>query len=222
VDTTPKFYFSLRSPYSWLALHDLKQAHVPDLRWHPFWEPDEQSTAMLTEVGETFPYTPMSRAKHLYVLQDVARLATARDLRITWPVDIAPVWEVPHLGYLVAERDGLGAEYVELVCQARWQQGRDICDRATVAQIAAELGLDPVEVASAADSAELRRAGLTELVRVCREQVFGVPYFRRGRQRYWGLDRLPDFLAAVETEQQLTPAGVATARFDEGHAGGCG
>ncbi len=221
MDATPRFYFSLRSPYSWLACHDLRSSAPGELRWHPFWEPDERSGRMLTEAGEKFPYTPMSRAKHLYVLQDVARLAAARGLAITWPVDVAPVWEVPHLGYLVAERDGLGIDYVELVGRARWQRGQDICDRSTIAAIAAELGLDPVEVAGAADDPDLRRAGLAELVRVCRDGVFGVPYFRRGRHRYWGLDRLPDFLAGFP--ERLAPAGaISPARFDEGHAGGCG
>ncbi|MEU4805222.1 DsbA family protein [Actinosynnema sp. NPDC023587] len=225
----PKFYFSLRSPYSWLAFHDLLR-DAPDVAdaidWAPFWEPDEGTDRELRARGEAFPYVAMSRAKHLYVLQDVARLAAARGLSVTWPVDREPVWEVPHLGYLVALREGLGREYVAEVCAARWQHGRDICDRATVADIAARLGLDAAEVSGAADDPDLRARGVELLVDVCRDGVFGVPFFVHRFTRFWGVDRLPEFVAHVRSK--LAPAGALPEPVahppssDAGHAGGCG
>src|SRR4030095_2728769 len=46
----PVFYFSLRSPYSWLAYRDLLDRY-PDVaervRWEPFWEPDESWRQLL-------------------------------------------------------------------------------------------------------------------------------------------------------------------------------
>jgi 2-hydroxychromene-2-carboxylate isomerase len=226
----PRFYFSLRSPYSWLAFHDLLR-DAPDvadaIEWAPFWEPDERNSAELTARGETFPYVAMSRAKHLYILQDVARLAAARGLSVKWPVDREPVWEVPHLGYLVALREGLGREYIAAVCQARWQHGRDICSRDTVADIAASLGLDPPEVANACDDPSLRARGVELLLDVCRDGVFGVPFFVHRFTRFWGVDRLPDFVSHVRSK--LAPAAAlaepavrGAAASDEGHAGGCG
>ncbi|KLL12206.1 MULTISPECIES: 2-hydroxychromene-2-carboxylate isomerase [Protofrankia] len=227
---TPRFYFSLRSPYSWLAYRRLL-AEYPDIaelvEWVPFWEPDERSAAALTG---TFPYSAMSRAKHLYILQDVSRLARQAAVPLAWPVDRAPVWEIPHLAYLVAERAGLGREYVAATYRTRWEQGRDICDRAIVAEIAASIGVDPDAAASAADDPDLRADGCAILERICRDGVFGVPFFVNGFNRYWGVERLADF--AAELRARLVPAtGLPAIRAgtvglgrssDEGHVGGCG
>lgn len=229
----PRFYFSLRSPYSWLAYRELLDRHADvasRVEWVPFWEPDAESSRLLAQLGGQFPYSTMSRAKSLYVLQDVKRLATARGLNFNWPVDRKPVWEIPHLGYLVATRAGLGKEYVALAYRARWEEGRDICDRATVAGIADALGLNADEVAGASDDPGLRAQGARVLLDICKDGVFGVPFFVHGFNRYWGMERLTAFAehlrAHVPSAVELpTPAGaaVATGRSsDEGHAGGCG
>jgi 2-hydroxychromene-2-carboxylate isomerase len=225
----PRFYFSFRSPYSWLAHHDLT-VHHPEaagrLRWIPFWEPDARSERLLAEAGGTFPYTPMSRAKHLYILQDVRRLAAARGLAVTWPVDRSPCWEVPHLAYLLAEREGRGRAFAERVYRARWQEGRDVCDRATIAGIAAAVGL-PAEAAAAADDEAARRLGLEALLTICRQGIFGVPYFVNGFERFWGVERLDAFLTSLAAAPRPAPAAEPAApapgrTSDGGHAGGCG
>lgn len=227
----PRFYFSLRSPYSWLAHHDLFDRH-PDLAerltWAPFWEPDAGSSALLAEAGGEFPYRPMSRAKHLYVLQDVRRLAADRGLRVAWPIDRQPHWEVPHLGYLAAARLGAAAEYLAACYRARWQEGRDICDRATVAAVAKELGLPPAELSGAADDLGLRAEGTRALLEVHRDGVFGVPFFVHAGAKFWGVDRLEPFAATVRADAPTGTARPGVVRpgtepgFDDGHAGGCG
>ncbi|MBO0820115.1 MAG: DsbA family protein, partial [Nocardiopsaceae bacterium] len=150
--STPRFYFSLRSPYSWLAYADLHRRY-PDLagrlEWRPFWEPDARSERMLAEAGGRFVYTPMSKEKHLYILQDIRRLAAERGLRVGWPVDVDPCWEVPHLAYFAALEHGQGHEFIRLVCDLRWRDGRDICQPDTMAEAADRLGLDPGELAGA-------------------------------------------------------------------------
>ena len=229
---TPRFYFSLRSPYSWLAYRQLLD-HYPDVaglvEWVPFWEPDERSAAALVAQGGRFPYSTMSKAKHLYVLQDVARLARAAGLVPTWPVDRNPVWEVPHLAYLVARDKGRGPEYIEAAYQARWQRRRDICDPATVGEIGASLGLDAAELAGAWQDERLRAEGVRVLLEVCRDGVFGVPFFVHGHSRFWGVDRLAEFAAhlrskAAPADRMPEPAAaVGLGRgSDDGHAGGCG
>ena len=227
LSSEPRFYFSLRSPYSWLALHDLS-THYPAvasaLTWRPFWEPDAVSAAALAARGGDFPYAAMSRAKHLYILQDVKRLAAERGLVPAWPVDREPVWEVPHLAYLVAERAGAGHAFVRAATDARWVRGRDICDPRVIAEVAADVGVDPQAAASAADDAELRAEGVDRLMDVCTDGVFGVPYFRQGRARFWGVDRLPAF--AAQLGAGVAPAGLPPVSepvgADAGHAGGCG
>jgi 2-hydroxychromene-2-carboxylate isomerase len=228
----PRFYFSLRSPYSWLAYRELLRYH-PDvaeaLEWRPFWEPDQLSERLLAEAGGEFWYTPMSRPKHLYVLQDVRRLAAARGLSVSWPVDREPCWEIPHLAYLVARGHGRGPDFVAAAYAARWERGENICDRSTIAAIGASLDLEPAELAGAADDPETRAEGVTALLAIHRDGVFGVPFFVTGFDKYWGVDRLAEFVTAVRAQLPDTPPppepamAPGTGRtIDDGHAGGCG
>ncbi|HEY4022451.1 MAG TPA: DsbA family protein [Pseudonocardiaceae bacterium] len=229
----PRFYFSLRSPYSWLAFEDLYSRYpdiVSKLDWRPFFEPDEQSERMLTEAGGRFVYTPMSKEKHLYILQDVRRLATERELEVGWPVDRAPCWEVPHLAYLAARENCRGLGFIDLAYQARWGEGRNICDPAVIEELGDRLGLDGAELATAHESERYRKLGLDTLMDLYQDDVFGIPLFVNGRQKYWGLDRLATFAAAVRADKRFEPAPraaelavVADPRAsDFGPAGGCG
>ncbi len=225
----PTFYFSLRSPYSWLAWHDLK-THYPKLLARldlkPFWEPDADYQAELGAAGEAFLYTAMSKDKHLYILSDVKRLATRRGLQIQWPMDRAPVWEVPHLGYLVAEQQGKGRDYIDLITAMRWQQGRDICHPDTVAEAGQALSLDSALMRHASLDVDVRRAGLECLKDCVRGSVFGVPFFTVGREKFWGIDRLPDFIGAVAQVTSAQPTAEPPTdqpnRAMLDHAGGCG
>jgi len=232
--STPRFYFSFRSPYSWLAYHDLITHHpglVSELEWRPFWEPSEQSERLLADRGGRFIYTPMSKEKHLYILGDVKRLAQRRGLPVSWPVDVDPCWEISHLAYFTAADAGLGMRFIDRVYRARWQEGRNICDRATIAQLAEEIGI-PGECASeAVNQEEMRQRGLDALLAIGRDNVFGVPFFINRSQKFWGVDRLSDFLhslhgggldpKAADSRLPVGPASGSRAG-DQGHAGGCG
>ncbi|SOD62592.1 2-hydroxychromene-2-carboxylate isomerase [Streptomyces zhaozhouensis] len=195
----PRWYFSFRSPYSWLAYHDLL-THYPDVadgvEWLPFWEPEETFAKELAGDGIALPYATMSKAKHLYILQDVRRLTAERGLTMVWPIDREPRWEVAHLAYLVAQDAGRGREFVDAVYRARWERGRNISDPATMAEVGEELGLDPAPLADAADDPEIRERGLLALRALDRDDVFGVPFFIQGHDKFWGVDRLPGFAAA--------------------------
>ncbi|MGT2533053.1 DsbA family protein [Streptomyces nojiriensis] len=230
---TPRFYFSLRSPYSWLAYREITTFHpdlVEQLEWVPFFEPDELSARLLTEQGGRFPYSAMSREKNRYVLQDIGRITKARGLSVTWPVDREPVWEVPHLAYLVAARHGRGHDFIDAVYRARFGRGRDICDPATIEDVAFEIGLEPRELARASDVPEVRAEGIRILLDVCRDGVFGVPFFVHGFSRFWGIDRLDDFVAHLRDREvpagfvpePLTAVGLGARATEDAHAGGCG
>ncbi|MEV1025806.1 DsbA family protein [Streptomyces sp. NPDC050264] len=229
---TPRFYFSLRSPYSWLAYRTVMTEHrdlAERLEWVPFFEPDPLSARLMADQGGRFPYSEMSREKNRYVLQDVGRITKSLGIRVTWPVDRDPVWEVPHLGYLVAARQGRGHDYIDAVYRARFGQGRDICDPQTIEDIGWELGIDPLRLSRASDRPELRAEGIRILLDVCRDGVFGVPFFVHGYSRYWGIDRLDAFVEHLRSQgepataipRELTAVGIGTAT-DDGHAGGCG
>lgn len=214
-----RFYFSLRSPYSWLTLHDLLGGYpelAERLEWIPYWDPDEGMLKELTAAGGEFGYASMPKAKHLYILQDVRRLARARGLATRWPLDREPRWEVPHLAYLVAEELGHGRQFVLRASETRWEQGLDICDPAVVADIATGLGLPAERLTGAADEPPVRERAVQALLSAHEDGVFGVPFFTRRYDKFWGLDRLAAFADALG----VRPAGAVYPA--EGHAGGCG
>ncbi|MBC6447463.1 2-hydroxychromene-2-carboxylate isomerase [Actinokineospora xionganensis] len=230
----PRWYFSFRSPYSWLAYRDLIDTY-PDvaarIEWRPFWEPEPRLHDRLEAAGGGFPYVPMSREKHHYILQDVRRLAAERGLTFSWPVDREPRWEVAHLGYLVAADRGLGREYIAQVYRARWELGLDISDPLTITSIASDLGTDPRGLADAERFPAIQERGVAALLDVSADGVFGVPFFARGFDKFWGLDRLPGFVAAMRaaaadakasTVAEHAHAPALASAGDFGHAGGCG
>jgi 2-hydroxychromene-2-carboxylate isomerase len=117
------------------------------------------------------------------------------------------------------------------VTEARWERGENICDPGLVKELAESVGLDGGTAASAASDPDLREEGLRALVDLYDDDAFGVPYFRVGRHRFWGLDRLHGFIAEMggtapdEPVADLPAAGPPTAAgvpADTDTAGGCG
>lgn len=207
----PRVYFSLRSPFSWMALRQLHE-RVPDawdrFEYVPFFEPDERTLAELRERGGDMHYVPMSRAKHRYILADTKRLAARFGYRMTWPVDIDPWWELPHLAWLKARELGVHRTFYEAVMTARWEHGADICDVPVLHRVCEEAGLDAPALTGAVDEPAMREQGVEALMDVYDNDVFGVPYFLLGRQRFWGLDRLDQFLEAVDEVTTAQPEGM--------------
>ncbi len=225
----PRLYFSFRSPYSWMAVERLRRS-VPGLfdRFDvvPYWDPDPVTAAALAERGAELPYQPMSKAKHLYVLGDTKRAAARLGLPMAWPVDVDPWWELPHLAWVAARRHGQAERCYDGLVRARWGTGADICDPDVLRKVCADAGLDAAALAAAPDRADIRAEGVQALVAAYEDDVFGVPYLRLGRHRFWGLDRVDAFLeelARAEPSAVLpVPADVPVGAYDRDTAGGCG
>ncbi|GAA1229203.1 hypothetical protein GCM10009676_09660 [Prauserella halophila] len=236
----PRLYFSLRSPFSWMAVRQLEQ-RVPNadekIDYIPFFEPDEESARALAQRGGEFHYVHMSKAKHLYILNDTKRLAAKFGYRMQWPVDDDPWWELPHLAWIKAREMGVHREFYRAVTAARWERGENICDTENLRAILVEADLPTDPLLETPSDPDIRAAGVDALMKVYDDDVFGVPYFRWGSQKFWGLDRLDDFLAVFEPAlDQGLPAGpsedpladvpsavtAAVGAFDHDTAGGCG
>jgi len=191
-----RFYFSFRSPYSWIGARLLEEEFDPkdsEIEYIPFWEPDERSLELLNAKGGEFLYTPMSRQKHLYILQDIKRITSKLGYLMSWPIDEKPWWDLPHLAYLAARRQGKGQEFFWAVYRARWERGENICSVETIRTLAEEIGLSPNKIAAAPDDNSIRAEGAEVLYSIYQDGVFGVPFFICGREKFWGIDRLYDF-----------------------------
>ena len=196
----PRVFFSFRSPFSWMAMERLQRA-IPDvhqrLEFIPYWEPDARTREALQQRDAEIRYAPMSKAKHLYILQDTKRLAAELGLRIVWPVDVNPWWEISHLGWLQARRMGAGSAFYKAVTEARWLRGENISAPDVIRRLAESAGLDGNAIVQAAEDPEIRAEGVEALVEAYQDDIFGVPYFRIGGHRCWGFDRVDRFIAEL-------------------------
>ncbi|WP_412076468.1 DsbA family protein [Streptomyces xanthophaeus] len=231
----PRIYFSLRSPFSWISLQLIEKTRPEVLETSellPYWDPAPETLEALKAQRGDYHYTQMSRAKHLYILQDTKRLTRRLGLTMVWPVDRSPRWEVPHLAWLAASSEDRPAVYRTLM-EARWGRGEDICDEEHVADLFAAAGLDP-QLARAHKDADVAARGVEVLVRAYKDDVFGIPYFKAGSQRFWGMERVGWFLSCydqwLETGKFSQPdepvalpsTGGLTESLDADSPGGCG
>jgi len=229
----PRLYFSFRSPYSRMAIAKLQRA-VPDMfdRFDviPYWDPDERTEAALAAAGGELPYVQMSRAKHFYILGDTKRLAEQLGLTMVWPIDKDPWWEPVHLGWLVARDLGRGAQFYAAAIAARWERGEDLDDPLVLQGVARAAGVNPDLITAACDDPATRSKGVECLWNAYNDDVFGVPYIKYGRHRFWGLDRIDMFLhmwseqgSSQDETTQLDIANIEDlAPYDSDTAGGCG
>lgn len=227
------WYASLRSPYSWLALeqarrHNLSLYDTATMR--VFYEPSDVSLARMSAAGTSFHYTAMSKAKHLYILRDVRRLAAALGTTITWPIDTDVDWE-PSAALCQAvlnDNQIVGKELVLAISRARWTEALDISNLKELKRIAGEVGAEKIETLADIEQSDLLQQMAMDMDY---DGVFGVPYFKIGREPFWGVDRLFDaeaYLKSLKGQQACKHPSYTEAQstnFDtsaEGHAGGCG
>ncbi len=175
------FYFSLRSPYSAIVA-----ARVFDLARH---------TGAAVNLRYVLPMVmrglPVPRAKRRYIAQDAAREAYERGIPFGRLND--PVGRPTERGLALmplAERLGLGRDYVLSFMRGVWAEGLDAGGERGLRRIAERAGLNWRDSLSAladatwAERAEAHRAELLAL------GLWGVPSFKVRNLAVWGQDRL--------------------------------
>jgi len=198
----------------------------------PYWEVDDTSRAMLEQEGGEHYYTPMSKAKHLYILQDIKRITTALGLKIKWPPSPDNQhWEIPHLAYIYAREEGVGDVFFEKILQARWLEGENICEPNIIENVAHACGLDVHNTLESINNNEIRHIATAELMKSYEDGVFGIPFFIHGYNKFWGIDRFDPFIRSLqkgdistgsELEHTLPFYENTNELFETDHPGGCG
>ena len=188
-----EFFFSLRSPYSAIAA------------------PRVFRLAQLTGASVRLRYLlpmvmrglPVPASKRRYISEDAAREARLHGIAFGRVND--PVGRPTERGLAVlalAERQGLGQQYVLSFMQGVWAEGLDAGGDRGLRIIAQRAGLDWAQSKDALrdtawrDQAEANRAALLQA------GLWGVPSFRVRNLTVWGQDRL------WAVEQALTSEGA--------------
>jgi 2-hydroxychromene-2-carboxylate isomerase len=191
-----RFYFSLRSPYAWLAAERL-ESELGDLG---------VSIELLPiyPTAEFFPNDPAAMPdKVAYMVQDILRLTRERGLTVRFPSPTDPDWSFSHAACLHAQRQGAGHDLMLALFRKRFAEGLDLGEDAVIADAARAVGLDPEIIVSAAHREDLRveaSAGWRRAIE--RDRIFGVPSFVYAGKLYWGQDRMHFLRSAVVRKKQ--------------------
>lgn len=201
-----RFYFSYRSPFSWLATARLPvvlDGMPVAVEYWPVWEPDPLLATRLATQGLTWNFPPLTRRKRHYIFQDVRRLARAYGLPLVWPIDRDPEWSLPHLGLLFAREHGRERSYHEQVFAHRFTRGDNVTDPIILARIADEVGLDGASLLRSIHDERYAETAVSCFRQADEDGVFGWPFFVYGRDRFWGHDRLTWLAEAIRLDHSL-------------------
>ncbi|MET1255379.1 2-hydroxychromene-2-carboxylate isomerase [Aliikangiella maris] len=220
-----RFYFHFRSPYSWVGACWLEKVKPLEIEYIPFWELDDDSRSLLSDEGGEHYYTPMSKAKHLYILQDIKRITGKLELDLKWPPSPDNQhWEIPHLAYIYARREGKAKLFFDKIHQTRWNQGKDICDVTVIAEVAKACGLDPIATQNAYLDESIREESVGEMMKAYEDGVFGIPFFVHGFNKFWGIDRFELFIRSLQGKlpEVTNDSASFLPYYETDHPGGCG
>ena len=188
-----EFYFSYRSPYSYLAApraFGLGDRFDIELKFF--------GVTPMAMRGQSVP-----QAKRLHTIRDTAREAD----RLGMP--FGPVWDpigegakrCLAVGKLATDR-GREREWVLNVSRGIWSEAANVADDRVLRRICEQSGLDWDECSAALTDPEIERRVEADTQRLVALGQWGVPVFGFGGQHFWGQDRIEDL------ERELDRAGL--------------
>lgn len=190
------YYISLNSPWAHLGatrIEALARQHGAGLRVFPC---DYRETIFPASGG--LPLPKRSPQRQAYRMQELRRWREFLGAPLVLTPKYSPFDETFAAHCVIAARESIGdAPAVALahrILRALWEEEQDPGDRATLARLVTEVGLDAeslVQLAEAPRWAELRRADSEAALA---RGVFGAPSYVIGEEIFWGQDRL-DFVA---------------------------
>lgn len=199
------FYFSFRSPYSWLAVRQVRAMateHALDVSLRVVRPLAVRDPDFFKSVNPMWPP---------YLFRDVTRIAERLGLSFRWPRPDPVVQDLtsgtiaadqPYIGRLsrlgvLATEQGAGLAYVEAVSHLIWSGEVDGWDQGDhLARAAVAAGLDPVALESGAVAEVDRLDAVLDANEAAQAAAghWGVPLFVYRGEPFFGQDRLPDLL----------------------------
>lgn len=98
---------------------------------------------------------------------------------------------------VAAGRAGQLAPAVEAMMAAMWEKERNLSDRAEIAAVLSEAGLDGAALVAASDDPEVKAELVANTERAVARGAFGIPTFFVGDEMFFGKERLAQVAAAL-------------------------
>ncbi len=192
------FYFDFSSPYGYLAAQQidaLAERHDRVARWRP------------TLIGVAFEQTgarPLlgQPIKGDYASHDLARSARRMGVpfRLPQPFPFMSVAAARAFYWLSDEDERRAVELAKALYCAAFGEGVSIAEPGRVAEIAQTIcDLPAGEVQAALSDPSVKARLRQEVDAAIARGVFGSPFVFVGEEAFWGVDRLPDVEAWLET-----------------------
>jgi len=190
---TVDYFFTPVSPWTYLGsarLDAMMREHGAMLRYKPC------DYGKIFPVSGGLPVGQRPQQRQAYRLVELARWRDHLGIPLNIHPKHFPVASDFAARAIVAAKQSGGDPGIlaNALLRAVWAEERDVSDRATVAAICGECGLDGTALAAAADGEAARTEFDTNTAEAIERQVFGAPSYIYRDQLYWGQDRL-DFLA---------------------------
>ncbi len=183
------FYFSFRSPYSYLAcqrLLALKNRYNLQVN-------------VLPVLPMVMRNLPVPRAKKMYIFLDAKREANRYHLPFGKCVDpLGKGVERAMAIFPLAQKNNLALEYIASISSGTWAQGQNLEEDAALQTLVERAGLDWQEARQYLHDTSWQTLAENNRQQLHQLGFWGVPCFHYGQLAFWGQDRL--FLL----EQQLS------------------
>lgn len=189
---TIDFYFDYRSPYSFLALSQIRKMDV-EIAFHPF-----EIGALMKQVGNV-PTSITCAPKGRYVMTDMGRWAAHYGVPLNRhpqgsAIDASRLLRAT----LVAGQLGAMPEAVEAIFNAFWSVPAPLGTAAEVAALLGVVGLDAAALESRMDEPAAQALLEEATAGAAARGVFGAPTLFVGDDMFFGNDRLHFVRARLE------------------------
>lgn len=192
------FYFDFTSPYGYLMsekIDDLAAQFERQVRWHPI------SLGVIFKATGSQPPVNVP-LKGPYTLRDFERSARFLGVPYHHPSRFpVPTQAAGRVFYWLQDRDEtLALCFAHAVYRAFFVEDRDISSPEIVLDIAEELNIDRAELQGALEESAVKARFNTATAEAIERGVFGSPYILIGEEAFFGVDRLPQIEAWLETD----------------------
>ncbi|ARJ67007.1 2-hydroxychromene-2-carboxylate isomerase [Magnetospirillum sp. ME-1] len=183
-----EFYFDFASPYGFFAAQEVDGLVAPFGR-EVAWKPIMIGSAFKASGNLPLVSQPL---KGEYSRHDWERLARLMDVPYRLP-DPFPVPALPPsraYWWLESKDKDLAKSYARAVYLAYFAENMNISSLEVACALGVPLGIDPDEMAAAAQAPEWKARLKDETEAAIAKGVFGSPFFLVDGEGFWGADRL--------------------------------
>jgi 2-hydroxychromene-2-carboxylate isomerase len=189
-----QFWYEFASTYSYLAAMRIEaqaQAHVVGVEWKPFL----LGPIFAAQGWNSSPFN-IYPAKGRYMVRDMERICARRGLPFRLPDPFPQNGLHAARLALIGAEEGWAPAFTRAVYARQFGDGRQLTDRAMLADALGEAGQDAQAVMARAETAEIKQRLRAQTETAQALGLFGAPSFvTADGELFWGDDRLEDALA---------------------------